>query len=152
VAWRSSIDSKKRRLRLWRRPVNLISQQDIREYWSAPQIEGGRRHIEDICPRDVRRHQIRSELNAVEAGIDNARKGFDGQRFRRSRHTFDQRMPLGQNSNQYLFDGVFLANDDLSSSFRICATVAETYSSMFIFWSAALYRRFSTSQTNPSGK
>jgi len=77
---------------------------------------------------------------------------FDGQRFRRSRHTFDQRMPLGQNSNQYLFDGVSWPTMTFPSSFRICATVAETYSSMFIFWSAALYRRFSTSQTNPSGK
>ena len=67
--------------------------------------------VEDVRAGDVRRHQVRRELNTAEIGVDDARQRFDGQRFRRAGHAFDQRVAFGQQRDQDLFDRFVLADD-----------------------------------------
>src|SRR6266516_1241499 len=78
-----------RRLRFRWRAIDLIGQQYVSEDRAASQVEGGRRDIEDVSARDIRRHQVRREVDAIEIRIDDPRERLDCQRLRRAGHAFD---------------------------------------------------------------
>ncbi len=68
-----------RRLGLGRRAVDLVGEQDIGENRSFEKLKlppaGGGVFLKNIGAGDVRRHQVRRELNAVEVQIQNLRRG-----------------------------------------------------------------------------
>ena len=78
------------------RAIDFVGQQKVSEDRAATQAEGRRRHVEDIRAGDIRRHQVRRELNAPEAGIDDARERFDSERFGRARDAFDERVTFSE--------------------------------------------------------
>src|SRR2546426_2405223 len=96
------------------RAVDLIGQQYVSEDWTASQVEGGGRNIEDVSARDIRRHQVGRELDAVEAGIDDPRERLHRQCLRRAGHAFDQRVAFGEQGDENLFNGLFLTNDNFA--------------------------------------
>ena len=62
----------------------------------------------------IRRQQIRSELNPAEFSIYGLRQCTDRQCFRQSRDTFEQDVPVSQQSNQQIFHERFLPDDHLA--------------------------------------
>src|SRR5215213_8821993 len=102
-----------RRLRFRRSAVDLVGQQDVREYRATPQSERRIRDVEDVRARDIGWHQVGRELDTTETGVDDSRQGFDRKCFRRAGHAFDERVSLGKQRDQDLFDRIVLSDDYL---------------------------------------
>ena len=106
-----------RRLRLGRRPVDLVRQDDVGEDRS------GREHhlpaagravlLDDVRAGDVGRHQVGRELDAGELQLQHAREGVDQQRLREARHADDEAVAADEQRQQHLLHGVGLADDQL---------------------------------------
>ena len=79
------------RLRLGRRPVDLVRENDVCEDWSRNEANvaraGGAILLDHLGADDVGRHQVRRELDAAELQVHRLRECFDQQRLRQSRHT-----------------------------------------------------------------
>ncbi len=65
------------------------------------------------APEDVRRHQVRRELNAVEPQVDRLGQLLDEQRLGQPRHAAQQAVAAGQKRDQNLADDALLADDGL---------------------------------------
>ena len=61
-----------RGLRLRRRAVHLVDEQQIREHRPGPELELVRALVEDVDARDVGRQQVGRELEAREAAVERA--------------------------------------------------------------------------------
>src|SRR5437764_14954760 len=57
---------KQGRLGAWRHAVNFVAQQQIGKQWATMQREDTGRKIENIAAQDVRWHEIRGALHALE--------------------------------------------------------------------------------------
>ena len=105
------------RLRLWRRAVDFIRQNDVRENRTFEKLElpftGGLILVNHLRAGDVGGHQIGRELNALEPQMQRLRQAADHQCFSQSRHTHQQRMAFGEDRDQNLVDHFFLTDDDL---------------------------------------
>src|SRR3954451_11534416 len=60
---------------------------------------------------DVRRHQVRRELDAVELQVNRLRQAFDQQRFRQPRHAAEQHVSAGEKRGQDLLNHRLLADN-----------------------------------------
>src|SRR5215217_283972 len=69
--------------------------------------------VQHLGAGNVRRHQVRRELDALEREIENLRHGLDQQRLRQARYAGDQAVPAGEEGHQDLVDDRVLADDDL---------------------------------------
>ena len=69
--------------------------------------------LDDFRPEDVRRHQVRRELNAVEPQIDGLGQRLDQQRLGQPRHAAQQAVAACQKRDQDLADDALLADDGL---------------------------------------
>ena len=91
-----------RRLRLRRRPVDLVGQQDLREdrpfHEAKAAVAVGL--VEDLRAGDVGGHQVRRELDPLEREIEDLRQRLDEQRLGESRHAGDQAVPAGEERHQ----------------------------------------------------
>src|SRR5262249_10998418 len=105
-----------RSLRLRRRAVDLVRENDLREDrpFDEPQAASPLFFIQDLRARDVRRHQIRSELDALEFEIENVGQRLDQQRLREPRDARDEYVAAGEQRDQHLLDDVVLADDDFA--------------------------------------
>src|SRR5436190_2405555 len=101
-------------LRLWRRAVYLVGQQDVGKYRSLPQAELRRLHVKYVGARDVGRHQVGRKLYTRKLRSQYLSERLDRQRLRRSRHALDQRMALGKDGNEDLLDNFVLTHDRLA--------------------------------------
>src|SRR2546426_105072 len=99
-------------LRLRRRAVDLVRQEDVREDGAAPQHEVAGLPIEHVRPRDVRGQQIRGELHAPEREAKTRGKGFRDQRFREPRDVFNEDVAVAEDRPQHPFEDRSLAHDD----------------------------------------
>src|SRR5215213_5955817 len=63
---------------------------------------------------DVRRHQIRRELDPAKPEIERISQRSNELRLPKSRYAFQERMPAGENADQNVADNVGLANNDLA--------------------------------------
>ena len=81
-----------RRLRLGRRAVDLVGQDDLREDRALQESQRAMPVllVEDLGAGDVGRHQIRRELDALEAQVENLGERLDQQRLRQTRHAGEQ--------------------------------------------------------------
>ena len=97
--------------------IDLVGEDDVREYgaWQKDQLSASclRIFLHQIRAGDVRWHQIRRELNARKAEIQNLGKRMDEQGFRQTGDTDDQAVTAYQNGQQDQFDDIFLTVNDL---------------------------------------
>ena len=104
-----------RRLRLRRRPVDLVGEDDLRE--DRPLHEAERAmpvlFVEHLGSRDVGRHQIRRELDALERQIEDLRHRLDQQGLGQPGHSGNQAVPSGEQGHQHFVDDGVLPDDDL---------------------------------------
>ena len=106
-----------RGLRLGRRAVDLVGQDDVREDRAADEADlplaRRRVFLDHFRAEDVGRHQVRRELDARELEVEHLRDGVDQQRLRESRHADDQTVAARQQRRQDQFDHVLLTDDQL---------------------------------------
>jgi len=99
-----------------RRAIDLVGEDDVGEYGSRQEDQLPapcfRILLDQIRAGDVRGHQIRRELNAREAEIQNLGKGVDKKSFRQARDTDDQAVTAHQHGQQDQFDDALLAVND----------------------------------------
>src|SRR5262245_38340586 len=118
-----------RGLRLRRRAVDLVGQQNVGEDGAVAQRELRRGDVEDVGPGDVRRHQVWRELNAIEVGADDPRDGFDRQSLRGSGRALQDRVSFGEEADQDLVDYSLLTEDDfLRFTADVCGDLADILS------------------------
>ena len=103
------------RLGLRWRAVDLVRKNHLREDRSGDEAQHAmaRLFVEDLRTRDVRRHQVGRELDALEGQVQNLRDGLDEQRLGKTRHACNQTVTAGEQRHQDLIDHVVLADDDL---------------------------------------
>ena len=105
-----------RGLRLRRRAVDFVRQQNVRE--DRPFDESERPPPVGILfqharARDVRGHQVGRELNPLELQIENLRQRADDERLRQPGHADQQAMPAREDRREDLLDHRILPDDDL---------------------------------------
>jgi hypothetical protein len=104
-----------RRLRLRRRPVDLVGKDDVGE--DRPRREhhlpaaGARILVDDVGPGNVRRHEIRCELDAVELELQHLRQRRNQQRLRQPGDADNQAVAADEERQQDQLDDVRLADD-----------------------------------------
>ena len=89
-----------RRLHLRRRTIDLIRQQKIAEHRAELGIEIMLVRTKHPSTHQITRHQIRRELNPRKRPTQHRRRRLDRQRLRQARHTLDQQMPTGKQTQQ----------------------------------------------------
>ena len=75
---------------------------------------GRRILLDDVGARDVGRHQVRRELDAVELQVEHLRQRPDEQRLRQPGHADDQAVAADEQRQQHLIDDVLLPDDELA--------------------------------------
>ena len=107
--------SSKRRLRLGRRAVDFIGQQDVREDRTGHEgpgaASGGGIFFDDVGAGDVGRHQVRRKLDAAEFQAERRRERAHQQRFRGAGQAGDQAVSADKQRDHYLIDHLFLSHD-----------------------------------------
>lgn len=103
-------------MRLRRRAVDLVGEQDVRE--NRPRFEApltparGRILIQEIRARDVRRHEVGGELNPLEVEPEGLGEGTHEQRLCRARQTGHQTVSTDERRDENLFERGVLPDDD----------------------------------------
>ena len=82
------------------RSVDFIGQQKIGKDGSQHGAELAGLLVEDACADQVSGQQIRRELDATETAVEGFGQCVDGQCFGKAGNTFNEQMPLCQQSNQ----------------------------------------------------
>ena len=105
------------RLRLWRSAIDLVRQHHVAEdrpLHKRP-LPVPRRDVflNDVRARNVRRHQVRRELDAPERQPQRLRDRAHHQRLRRARHPGNQAMSAYKQRNQDLVEHIVLTHDHL---------------------------------------
>ena len=106
-----------RGLRLRRRPVDLVGEDDVAKDWPLDEAEGplAGRHVlfDDVGAGDVRRHEVGRELDASELEVQDAGDRADEERLGEAGHADQQAVAAGEHRDQHLLDHVVLPDDDL---------------------------------------
>ena len=104
-----------RGLGLGRGPVDLVSEDDVREHRARLEAEAPRRglgvHVQELGPRDVRGHQVGGELDAVEAEVQGFGEAGDEERLREPRHPLEEAVAAGEQGDEELVDDLILSHD-----------------------------------------
>ncbi len=99
--------------------VDFVSQQQLREHRSALEdqftMPSSGRFLDDIGARDVSRHEIWRELDAMKGQGHRFGQRAHHQSFGQARYTFQEAMAARQHGDQKLFDDFILTNDDLGN-------------------------------------
>src|SRR6202165_772775 len=94
----------KGRLRLGGGPVDLIGEQDLREDRTLAEFELLGRGAVDIDPRDIRRKQVRRELQPLEAATQRAGERLRQHGLAHAGHVLDEDVAAAQQCNDAEFD------------------------------------------------
>ena len=108
-------------MRLRRRAVDLVGQDDVGENRPLDEAEftpACLRFVENRRAGDVRGHQVRRKLDALEADIQNLADRADHQGLGQAGHADKQAMPAREDGGQDLLDHVGLADDDAAELFE----------------------------------
>ena len=104
-----------RRLRAWRRAIDLVGEHDVREHRPAHEPEaamsGLRVFLEQFRAGDVARHEVRRELDAPELQRHRLRDRANHERLRETGHTHEQRVPTGDERHEDLIEHFTLPDD-----------------------------------------
>ena len=105
-----------RRLRLWGRAIDLVREKDVGEHRTLQESEFALTCrailMDDFGTGDVRRHEIRRELNAVEVESQASSQRVDQQRLGETRHAFENAVAASEDGDEELLDNVVLADYD----------------------------------------
>ena len=109
------------RLRFGGSTVYFIRQHHIGKKRPVDEAErspaGGLILLQNVRAGDVRRHQVRGELDSFEAQIQDLAQGGNQQRLRQSRHAFQQSVAAAKNRDQHLLHHFMLPHDDATQFF-----------------------------------
>ena len=103
------------RLSFWRRAIDFVSQQYVGKNRAGDEPHGASAtfiFFQYFGARDVRRHQVGSELNPAEFQIKQLSDRLHQQRLGQPRCSCDQTVASGEQRHQQLPDDVFLSDDD----------------------------------------
>ena len=102
----------KRRLHLGRGAVDLVGEQEVAE--DRPELGVELVLAGAVHPRadEVRRDEVRGELDALEAPTDHLRDGLDGQRLRQAGDALDQEVSACQQADEDPLQHLVLSCDD----------------------------------------
>ena len=100
-----------RGLGLRRGAVDLVADDDVREHRAGLELEVADLLVEDRDAGDVRRQQVRRELDPAHGAVDRLGQRLGQHRLTDARHVLDQQMPLGQQDGDGDFDDVGFALD-----------------------------------------
>ena len=108
----------KRRLRLRGRAVDLVGEHDVGEDRPGPEGHppptGGRVLLEDLRPGDVRRHEVRRELDPREVEVEHLCHDVDDHRLGEPRHAEHEAVAADVEGEEHLLEDVPLAHDLLA--------------------------------------
>jgi len=98
----------------WGRAIDFVSQDDVRENRAGHEghLSAFLGLVQNLHAGDVRRHEVRGELDALELEMEDAGDGFDQQRLGQAGSAGNQAMSAGKKRDEDLFDDFFLADDD----------------------------------------
>jgi hypothetical protein len=103
------------RLRLGRRAVDFVSEDHVGEDGAGNEPDlpppGATIFFDDLGADDVRRHQVGSELDAVELEMHRLRQRLDQQRFGEAGHAAQQAVAAGEEHDQDFVDDRLLSDD-----------------------------------------
>ncbi len=106
-----------RRLRFRRRAVDFVGEDDVREDRAGREhhlpATGGRVFLHQVGAGDVRRHQVRRELDTRELQVEHAGHRVNEQRLGQTRGADDQAVATDKQRHQHLRDDLVLTDDDL---------------------------------------
>ena len=102
-----------RGLRLSGRTVDFVGEEEGRENRPAHEVEFVLLQVEDGRSRDVGRHQVWRELDAVELAAENMGERADKQRLGHAWHAFDERMAAREDGDEREVHHALLSDDDL---------------------------------------
>ena len=108
---------KKSRLRLGRRSVDFIGQQNVDEYRTLSKDEIVGSLIKNVRADDIAGHEVGRELDASIVQVKGLRKRPHEQRLCHPGNTFEQDVAVRQNGDQGLFDNPILTTDGLRDLF-----------------------------------
>ncbi len=102
------------RLGLGRRAIDLVGQDQVGEH--GPRLEPEQPATalldEDVGAGDVGGHEVRGELDPVEAAVDDVGDRADEQRLAQAGDALQERVAVGEEACQRLADQIPLADDD----------------------------------------
>ncbi len=67
----------------------------------------------DQGPDEIRRQEVRGELQTVKSGVDAAGEAGDGQGFRQAGDALDEDVAVGEDADEQVPEHLLLADDDL---------------------------------------
>ena len=98
--------------------VDFVRQHDVGEDRALDELKlplaAGGIILDDIRAGDVRGHQVRRELDAVETEVQRLCHGADQQRLRQAGNTHQERVPAGEQGDAQQLHDALLADDDLA--------------------------------------
>ena len=107
----------KRRLRARAGPVDLVGHQQLGEHRAGHETEGAGAigaDIHNLGTKDVRRHQVRSELDARGGETEHGAEGLDELGLGETRHADQEPVPAGEQRDEGAIDDRLLTVDDLA--------------------------------------
>src|SRR6185295_17474376 len=101
-----------RGLRLRRRSIDLVGEDDVREDRPLLYAEVARRDLVDGGADDVARHEVGGELDPLEGPADETRDRAREKRLRRTGHALDEHVAAEHERDEREPDGLILSDDD----------------------------------------
>ncbi|MPM95678.1 hypothetical protein SDC9_142833 [bioreactor metagenome] len=101
-----------RRLGPGRSAVDFVRQQDVGEHRAGPELELARARIVDRSSGDIRRQQVRRELDAAEFRVDEFCQRLRQRGFPHARHVVEQDVAARHERGQKVADHVGFPPDD----------------------------------------
>ena len=108
---------KQRGLALGARAVHFIGKQNLREDWPRTELHDAMPGIiihENLRANNVRRHQIRSELNTTEVQVQRVTKRSNQERLSQTGNAFKENVTTCKECPQRLINDRLLTNDALT--------------------------------------
>ena len=102
-----------RRLRLGRRSVDFVRQEQVGEDRPLAKAQRSGSHLEHGLTGHIRWHEIGRELHAFEVHIERRGEGLHEQGLRHTRNPLQQHVPAHQQGSDQPRERPFLADDDL---------------------------------------
>ena len=92
--------------------VDLVCQDDLGGQRAGPELELAGLLVEYADARDIRRQQVRRELNALEHALQRAGQRLGQRRLADAGHILQQHVPLAQEGDQQQIDDLLFPHDD----------------------------------------
>jgi hypothetical protein len=105
-----------RGLRLRRRAVDLVREQELREDRSALQVELARLEVEEVRADDVAGHEIGRELDALERELEARREALREQRLADAGRPFEKHVSFADERDQETVQVLVLPHHDSADS------------------------------------